>query len=318
MLGGPAALGSRTVIVGPDDLVHERVPAEYFVEHDLAVMDLPVIDVQKEASIGLEDPARLLHALPQEADVVVEAIVEPGRTHPDGSIALALETHPVAVPVGDGAEADAGLAPARVERRIDVDEGKGFPRRALQIVEIFLEDDLSHEGVSEERPDRCMGATPGDPGRRPAADEPIPDPDQPPGAPPGVDVERVEGLARGHEQPIALGAPEADVGAALRQGDAADRRTVRREHPHAVQGFAPHAPPAPEIPVHVAAHPVRRAARPGVDQHLPVDDPAAVAGHVVGADPPVRLGPRLDHVEPPLVRREAEPVRPRQIVGPAP
>ena len=43
----------------------------------------------------------------------------------------------------------------------------------------------------------------------------------------GIDVERVEGLARGHEQAVALEAAEADVGAVLRQRDAPDPGAVR-------------------------------------------------------------------------------------------
>src|SRR5207302_21739 len=45
----------------------------------------------------------------------------------------------------------------------------------------------------------------------------------------GVHVERIERAARGHEQPVALEAAEADVGAALGQADAADQLALRRE-----------------------------------------------------------------------------------------
>jgi hypothetical protein len=42
------------------------------------------------------------------------------------------------------------------------------------------------------------------------------------------EIDRVERLARGHEQPVALWAAEADVAADLRQTDAADQLALRR------------------------------------------------------------------------------------------
>src|SRR5258708_31976589 len=47
-------------------------------------------------------------------------------------------------------------------------------------------------------------------------------------------IHRVERLARGHEQAVALGAAEADVAAHLGQADAADQLGGPRPHPHAV------------------------------------------------------------------------------------
>src|ERR1700737_593081 len=52
----------------------------------------------------------------------------------------------------------------------------------------------------------------------------------------GADVERIERLARGHEQAVALEAAEADVGAALGQLDAADELAGGgREHARAAR-----------------------------------------------------------------------------------
>ena len=87
----------------------------------------------------------------------------------------------------------------------------------------------------------------------------------------GVHVQRIDRLARGHEQPVALHAAEADIGAALGQRDAADRRAVGRIDHHAVEFGIAHAPAAPQIAVDVAAHAVRRAGT-GVDQHPLVGD----------------------------------------------
>src|SRR5882762_3178969 len=47
------------------------------------------------------------------------------------------------------------------------------------------------------------------------------------------DVERVERLAPAHEQAVALGTAEADVGADLGEADAADELALRRPHGHA-------------------------------------------------------------------------------------
>src|SRR6185437_2470218 len=68
----------------------------------------------------------------------------------------------------------------------------------------------------------------------------------------GIDVERVQRLARRHEQAVPPEAAEAEIGAALRQMDVADRLARGVEHAHAVQVGA-HAPSAPEIAVDVAA-----------------------------------------------------------------
>src|SRR5437667_7935900 len=50
----------------------------------------------------------------------------------------------------------------------------------------------------------------------------------------GLDIERIDRLARGHEQAVALAAAETEVGAALGQKDAADQAAVGREHGDAV------------------------------------------------------------------------------------
>ena len=71
------------------------------------------------------------------------------------------------------------------------------------------------------------------------------------------DVDHVERLAAGHEQPVPLRAAEADVGARLRQADHADALAVRRDHLHA----GPRA--RPDVAVDVAADAVGRRRRAG-------------------------------------------------------
>src|SRR4030095_7924125 len=53
-----------------------------------------------------------------------------------------------------------------------------------------------------------------------------------------LDIERIDRLAGGHEQPVALAPAEAEVGAALGQQDAPDQGAIGREHRDAVLAFA--------------------------------------------------------------------------------
>ena len=79
-------------------------------------------------------------------------------------------------------------------------------------------------------------------------------------APRCLDIDGVERLARGHEQPVALAAAEADVGADLRQPDLADARAVGREDVHAVVTVADPAGRRPDVAVLVDADAVGEAA----------------------------------------------------------
>src|SRR5688572_32936998 len=70
----------------------------------------------------------------------------------------------------------------------------------------------------------------------------------------GVHVHRIQRLARGHEQPIALGPAEGDVRTDLRQADPAEQR--RRRAPHrdaAIADAAPGVARTPHIAVNVGA-----------------------------------------------------------------
>jgi D-galactarolactone cycloisomerase len=96
-----------------------------------------------------------------------------------------------------------------------------------------------------------------------------------------VYIERVDRLARGHEQAVALQASEAEIGAALGQRDAADHDAVGREHHDAVEFGIAHAPAAPQIAVDIGPHAVGRT-RTGIDEHALVGDPVAAGCHVIG------------------------------------
>src|SRR6185437_10521535 len=98
-----------------------------------------------------------------------------------------------------------------------------------------------------------------------------------------IDIQRVDRLARGHEQAVALDAAEADIGAALGQCDAADHDAVGRVDHDAVELGIAHAPAAPQIAVDVAAHAVRRA-RAGVDMDALVGNRLAAGVDIVSED----------------------------------
>src|SRR5690242_1779987 len=119
----------------------------------------------------------------------------------------------------------------------------------------------------------------------------------------GIDVKRVERMRGRHEQPVAVAAAEADVGAALGQRDVADRLALWAEYANAVE-LLRHAPAAPEVPVNVTANAVGRSLWPAVDQDLAVGEFVAVPHHVKHQDA-ARLGARLHDVKLFLVRRKA-------------
>ena len=136
VLGGPALSGARPVIVRPDDFIDEGRTAENAVQHDLAVMDFPVVEMKEQRSFGRKNAERLLHARPEKARKVVEPVVVSAGFAPYGAIDLPLEAHPVAVIVAHGGKARAPLHPARVEGRVDIDEVHAGVRQGAQHVEI--------------------------------------------------------------------------------------------------------------------------------------------------------------------------------------
>src|SRR3954454_2363776 len=73
-----------------------------------------------------------------------------------------------------------------------------------------------------------------------------------------VHIQRIDRVARRHEQSIALDATEAHIGATLGQCDEADCLAARIENLDAVLLCGAHAPPAPEIAVDIATESVGR------------------------------------------------------------
>jgi hypothetical protein len=75
VLGRPPPAGLGTVVVGPDQLVEERVPAEDLVEQQLAVVRLAIVDVEVERPVGRQQLARPGQAGLQEPEIVAERVV---------------------------------------------------------------------------------------------------------------------------------------------------------------------------------------------------------------------------------------------------
>src|SRR5579864_9187929 len=127
-----------------------------------------------------------------------------------------------------------------------------------------------------------------------------------------VHIQRVQPMTRRHEQAVPMPAAEADVRAALRQRDMADRLTLRREHADTVEFVGAHAPAAPQVAVDVDAKAVRRSLA-SIDQHAVVFERACVAAHIEHADLARHLARGYD-VEQRLIRRKRESVRARDVV----
>src|SRR5258708_7992040 len=83
----------------------------------------------------------------------------------------------------------------------------------------------------------------------------------------GCDIDRIQRLARRHEQAVALLAAEADVGAGLRQADLADAHPIRRENLDAVVALADPSGADPDVAVDVDPQSVRES-RLAVEGHV--------------------------------------------------
>ena len=147
MLGRPAVPRSPAVVVGPDDLVHERRPAENAVELDLAVVRLARVQVHEQRPVGLQQPARLLQAGAEEGRVVVERVVVRLRAELVRAVRAAPETSAVAGVVTHRMRSRL----ACVERRIDEDQVERRVVHRPQDGEIVAVEDLDHEMLRSSR-----------------------------------------------------------------------------------------------------------------------------------------------------------------------
>src|SRR5262249_16731291 len=106
----------------------------------------------------------------------------------------------------------------------------------------------------------------------------------------------------------ALAPPEENFGAGPGERDGADTLAFRIEHHDAVEAFAG-APAAPQIAVGIAAEAVRRFRRFARHERLAAAEFGAVFDDVVDSDQARNIA-EVDDIHFPLVRREAQPVRP--------
>src|SRR5262245_54208143 len=133
-------------------------------------------------------------------------------------------------------------------------------------------------------------------------------------------IDRVERLAAGHEESVALAPAEAYVGADLGQADLTDANAVGRKDVHAVIAVADPAGARPDIAVLVAADAVREA-RLAVELHARESARVLqlVAVHVVGPDDVLSFrivgSAGIGDVKPAIVVAEAQPVGLERLVG---
>ena len=152
MLGGPAVLGPRAVVVGPDDLVQEALPAEDGVQHHLGVVHLPVVQVQVQGAVVGEQPPCLDQSRFQEGPVVAESVVVLVQGALDRVVGPAFEPHPVAPACGVNHHCGslARLDPAGVERRVHVNQGESAVRQRGEVVSVVR---VHHQVAAVRRPD---------------------------------------------------------------------------------------------------------------------------------------------------------------------
>src|SRR6185503_7989815 len=128
-----------------------------------------------------------------------------------------------------------------------------------------------------------------------------------------LDIDRIERLARSHEQAVALRSAKADVRANLGQADLADPCAVRREDVHAIVAVADPAGARPHVAVLVAADAVGES---GLAVPLHVDEGLRILQRLSldVVDPPLALRLRIvrdacvGDVQLAIVLAEAEPV----------
>jgi len=120
VLGRPAPSRLGAVIVGPDDLVQERLAPEQLVEQQLAVVSLAVVDVEVQGAVGRHQLTSPNQPRLEEREVVGEGIVIAQRLEQARAVAPASESNPGCARIGDDRDRVPGLCVAGVERRIHV------------------------------------------------------------------------------------------------------------------------------------------------------------------------------------------------------
>ncbi len=101
MLGGPAFLGPRAVIISPDDLVLERFSPEDQIEEHFAVMHLAIVDVEEQAAVVLQHTMRFPQPRLNESQIVIEDVAVLPRAELHRPVAHTLEPSSVPIAVTD-------------------------------------------------------------------------------------------------------------------------------------------------------------------------------------------------------------------------
>ncbi len=161
VLGGPAPARAAAEVVGPDDLVQEAVAPEDLVEQQLAVVRLAVVDVEVEGALLPEQAVGLLEARREEVEVVLEAVAVARALEQLGAVAAPAEADARGGRVSDGAQRAPLLAPAGVERGVDVDQLEAAVREGGQQIQVLPQEDLVPVGTAGGRLHRPrLGAPP--------------------------------------------------------------------------------------------------------------------------------------------------------------
>lgn len=100
VLGGPAPVGARPIVIRPDQFVQEAIAAEDLIEQHLDIVHLTVVQVHVQGAVLRQQPVRLNQARGDEAQIVIEAVLVGARLAQLGDVVQALEANPVAFPGG--------------------------------------------------------------------------------------------------------------------------------------------------------------------------------------------------------------------------
>ena len=171
MLGRPAPPRLGAVVVGPDELVEKALAAEQGVEHDLGVVRLSVVEMQVERAVVGQQSPRLAQPRLEKVPVVAPPVVVAAQVTAQARVARAAEPGldrrafmTSEFRFGFGRSSAVGglfgailrgcdrlldrpvLAAARVERRIEVDQGEPAARQRAGDREIVALDDVDLAG----------------------------------------------------------------------------------------------------------------------------------------------------------------------------
>ena len=121
----------------------------------------------------------------------------------------------------------------------------------------------------------------------------------------GFDIDRIQRLTRRHEQPVSLGASEADVGAGFRQTDHSNAIPARRDNLNAGTGASP------DVAIGIATNPIGRGRCAG-SGNIDLDETFAIANRLSIDVPDFDLAAAagVGDVDLLIVRREADSVGP--------